>query len=1176
MSNNSKKNIINRKDPPELIRRMQGHLGSINSISIFDKGGKIISGGEDGTVRLWDLKKGECLKTLEGHRGKVLSVTVISDKNQALSSGADGTVRLWDLEKGKCLKTLEGHRGWVSSVTVISDKNQALSSGEDGMVRLWDLENGTCLKTLEGHREWVWSVTVISDRNQALSSGEDGTVRLWDLEKGKCLKSLKGHGGWVWSVTVISERNQALSSGADGTVRLWDLEKGKCLKTLEGHRGMVLSVTVISDKNQALSSDSDGTLRLWDLEKGKCLKTLEAHCGWVRSVTILPDKNQALSSGEDGFIIIWNISIKKEKIEHVEKFITYNSAKVVLIGDSMVGKSCVARALMGMKFEDQETTHGMKFWRLDPRKIDPDIQIPEDEEREIVLWDMGGQDEYRLIHQLFLHDTTLALLLMDPTRGRTSLEKAEEWDRELKKQFKERETLKLLVGTKVDSDHLKEMIDKDAIKDFCRKYEFKDYVETSAKRNRGIEKLRSVIGKNIDWKNLCHRSRPEIFQIIQGEIQKRQDNNEAFLYYSDLKDFHKDEGAIDHVVTQMAAQGIIADTRLASGERALVLRVDKVEEYAGSLIRSARRNPRRVPVIEERILASPDIPLPGMKKEQRLPRFQELIVLECVIEILIKSGLCLRHEKLLIFPSLMLSDDEGEEQKFPESSILFYDFSGAIDNVYASLVTRLVLSEKFDDFRLGSNYANFTSKAEKGFCGVRRIKHPRGFAHLDLFFGKDTPKKQKKFFQAFVQDHLESHGIDVFLRFNLKCECGKKIEEGDIFERINLGYKDVLCPICEKRTIIPDAISKPRNSDIQAVWAMQGEIDERIREQSEEVRKVFKEHDEKKIKELPIRILHLSDLHFTEDTKVDSRFTFLSDDLKKDLKIDSLDFLVITGDFSHKCNPKGFEKAEEFISCLIDEFGLSGHRCIFAPGNHDLEWIEDLYSAMPVTDGNPHLSLKEGLFPKRFSKFSESVWRHFMTSPYPLDFDKQGMAFYSPDTPILFITLNSAWKIDQFHTKASEIHTEAMANAIEDADDKIKDAFKGKDPKILKICLFHHSIGRIQTIPKLDFIGHLFKNGFQVCLHGDVHDIQRDIMDYWRKSPLHIIGAGSFGSQPEGRPESIPLSYNLLEVERNFKKIRVHTRCQKTGESAWEGWNIWSGKGKSKAKYPYYDITFSI
>src|ERR1044072_6528727 len=92
----------------------------------------------------------------------------------------------------------------------------------------------------------------------------------------------------------------------------------------------------------------------------------------------------------------------------------------------------------------------MRFWLLNPYQLSPNATIPADETRDIVLWDLGGQDEYRLIHQMILHGTTVALLLFDPTRGRTAVEEVEGWNRRLEKQLQGRRAVKLLVGTKMD------------------------------------------------------------------------------------------------------------------------------------------------------------------------------------------------------------------------------------------------------------------------------------------------------------------------------------------------------------------------------------------------------------------------------------------------------------------------------------------------------------------------------------------------------------------------------------------------------------------------------------------------------------------------------------------------------------------------------------------------------
>ena len=75
------------------------------------------------------------------------------------------------------------------------------------------------------------------------------------------------------------------------------------------------------------------------------------------------------------------------------------------------------------------TTRGMKFWPLEPDRLSPAEGTSEGGRREVVLWDMGGQDEYRLIHQLFLHDTTVALVLFDPTRGTVAFKEVEAWNK---------------------------------------------------------------------------------------------------------------------------------------------------------------------------------------------------------------------------------------------------------------------------------------------------------------------------------------------------------------------------------------------------------------------------------------------------------------------------------------------------------------------------------------------------------------------------------------------------------------------------------------------------------------------------------------------------------------------------------------------------------------------------
>ena len=80
---------------------LTGHDGPVRSVAVTADGARAVSGGGDGTVRVWDLATGQQQAKLTGHDGPVRSVAVTADGARAVSGGDDGTVRVWDLATGK-------------------------------------------------------------------------------------------------------------------------------------------------------------------------------------------------------------------------------------------------------------------------------------------------------------------------------------------------------------------------------------------------------------------------------------------------------------------------------------------------------------------------------------------------------------------------------------------------------------------------------------------------------------------------------------------------------------------------------------------------------------------------------------------------------------------------------------------------------------------------------------------------------------------------------------------------------------------------------------------------------------------------------------------------------------------------------------------------------------------
>jgi WD40 repeat protein len=129
-------------------------------------------------------RSGDALSILSGHGGRILCLKAAWHGDRILSGGADRTVRLWDVSGsgGKCLNTLTGHFGWVTSVHLWGP-NTVISSSTDRSVALWDARvRSTPLFTLRFHCAPVSNILVGARTDPVIySSSIDGTVAAWDL-----------------------------------------------------------------------------------------------------------------------------------------------------------------------------------------------------------------------------------------------------------------------------------------------------------------------------------------------------------------------------------------------------------------------------------------------------------------------------------------------------------------------------------------------------------------------------------------------------------------------------------------------------------------------------------------------------------------------------------------------------------------------------------------------------------------------------------------------------------------------------------------------------------------------------------------------------------------------------------------------------------------------------------
>ncbi|QFS48795.1 caspase family protein [Nostoc sphaeroides] len=291
----------------------RGHEGDVISVAISADGQTIVSGGSDGTVRLWNCQGLPLAEPLRGHKGGVSSVAISADGQMIVSGGSDRAVRLWNCQGLPLAEPLHGHKGGVYSVAMSGDGQMIVSGGGNGTVRLWNYQSLSLAEPLRGHKGSVYSVAISADGQTIVSSGSDGTVRLWNRQGLPLVEPLRGHDGVVYSVAFARQRDTnsgdeqtIVSSGSDGTVRLWNRQGLPLVEPFRGHDGVVFSAAISADGQTIVSGGFDDTVRLWNRQGLPLTEPLRGHEGNVNSVAISADGQMIVSGGNDSTVRLWN------------------------------------------------------------------------------------------------------------------------------------------------------------------------------------------------------------------------------------------------------------------------------------------------------------------------------------------------------------------------------------------------------------------------------------------------------------------------------------------------------------------------------------------------------------------------------------------------------------------------------------------------------------------------------------------------------------------------------------------------------------------------------------------------------------------------------------------------------------------------------------------------------
>lgn len=256
------------------LRRLEGHSGFVQDVALTNNAEYALSASWDHSVRLWNLKTGECRTKFLGHTKDTLSVAFSPDNRHILSGGRDNKLKIWNVN-GQCVYTLDrdSHTDWVSCVRfspVSAPGAIFVSGGWDCVVKVWSLELFRCQYNLRGHTGYVSSVTVAPDGSLCASAGKDGLAKLWDLNRGEHLYELEC--GEPVNQLAFSPNRYWLCAATESAIRIWDLENKEVIAELipekinnNKAKPECLSVAWSADGSTLYSGYTDSTIRVWNV-----------------------------------------------------------------------------------------------------------------------------------------------------------------------------------------------------------------------------------------------------------------------------------------------------------------------------------------------------------------------------------------------------------------------------------------------------------------------------------------------------------------------------------------------------------------------------------------------------------------------------------------------------------------------------------------------------------------------------------------------------------------------------------------------------------------------------------------------------------------------------------------------------------------------------------------------
>lgn len=444
-----------------LLLTLTGHHGPVRTVALSSTGWRAVSGSDDHTVKIWDLRRGRLEHSCAGHSDWVRAVAMLPGTQKFVSAGDDHRLKVWDLATGREQASFESNVATIRALAGLPGERVA-AIANDRRIRVWNLITGAIETTLRVHAGDVNCLAADPYGAWIVTGGDDRMLRVWFLDSRR-EQVLPGHTGRVTGVAVSQDGSRIVSIAADGTVRLWAMQNAqasplrtiaegafgaRCLAVspsgteiaaaledtllriwqidgaregvLEGHSELVNSLAVSSDGRHVVSASNDATLKMWDLRRSTVGAAIRReHGGAVLNLATICKDWMALSSSYDRTLRIWDLvtgDLVRTMTDHTHWIFAVTPDGTMLVTSGSSGACHVYDMPPGRHLLD---FHGHTD-RIRALAIAPDARrIVSAGDDAIRIWDAHTQEQLVRIHTPTRQSTRTVAITPDSGRAVT-------------------------------------------------------------------------------------------------------------------------------------------------------------------------------------------------------------------------------------------------------------------------------------------------------------------------------------------------------------------------------------------------------------------------------------------------------------------------------------------------------------------------------------------------------------------------------------------------------------------------------------------------------------------------------------------------------------------------------------------------------------------------------------